>query len=84
MRLSFSMTSWAMLSLFASKTGWMSFQSPKTIFIEKNAVIMMGAILNIGAVVGEGTMIDMGVVLGTILPLRPPNTFTSLFVALAL
>ena len=32
--------------------------------IEKNAVIMMGAILNIGAVVGEGTMIDMGAVLG--------------------
>ena len=32
--------------------------------IEKNAVIMMGAILNIGAIVGEGTMIDMGAVLG--------------------
>ena len=32
--------------------------------VEKNAVIMMGAILNIGAVVGEGTMIDMGAVLG--------------------
>ena len=33
LRLSFSMTSWAMLSLFASKTGWMSFQSPKTSFV---------------------------------------------------
>ena len=28
--------------------------------IEKNAVIMMGAVINIGAVVGEETMIDMG------------------------
>ena len=37
---------------------------PDKVTIEKNAVIMMGAILNIGAVVGEGTMIDMGVVLG--------------------
>ena len=32
--------------------------------IEKNAVIMMGAILNIGAYIGEGSMIDMGAVLG--------------------
>lgn len=27
--------------------------------IEKNAVIMMGAVINIGAEIGEGTMVDM-------------------------
>ena len=34
------------------------------VFIGKNAVVMMGAVINIGAVVGEGTMIDMNCVLG--------------------
>ncbi len=32
--------------------------------IEKNAVIMMGAVVNIGAVIGEGTMVDMNAVVG--------------------
>ena len=32
--------------------------------IEKNAVIMMGAVINIGAVVGEGSMVDMNAVIG--------------------
>lgn len=32
--------------------------------IDKNAVIMMGAIINIGSEIGEGTMIDMNAVIG--------------------
>ena len=32
--------------------------------IEKNAVVMMGAVINIGAVIGEGTMVDMNAVVG--------------------
>ena len=32
--------------------------------IEKNAVVMMGAVINIGAVVGEGSMVDMNAVIG--------------------
>lgn len=32
--------------------------------IEKNVVIMMGAVINIGCEIGEGTMIDMNAVLG--------------------
>ena len=32
--------------------------------IDKNAVIMMGAVLNIGVEIGEGTMIDMNAVVG--------------------
>ena len=32
--------------------------------IDKNAVVMMGAVINIGAVVGEGSMVDMNAVIG--------------------
>lgn len=34
------------------------------VFIHKNAVIMMGAVINIGCEIGESTMIDMNAVLG--------------------
>ncbi|MDR0880305.1 MAG: 2,3,4,5-tetrahydropyridine-2,6-dicarboxylate N-acetyltransferase [Clostridioides sp.] len=32
--------------------------------IDKNAVVMMGAVINIGAVIGEGSMVDMNAVVG--------------------
>lgn len=32
--------------------------------IEKNAVVMMGAVINIGAYIGEGSMVDMNAVIG--------------------
>jgi 2,3,4,5-tetrahydropyridine-2-carboxylate N-succinyltransferase len=34
------------------------------VFIHKNVVVMMGAIINIGCEIGKGTMIDMNAVLG--------------------